>query len=330
MDASRLLPGVTLLRAGRWVGTDEPPPAVSLEEALASLPRFRRVGFGSNRHLDVVVREPLGGEPDVPVAVVSKRYALVPHAEVLSALVEAARRSGLDPAGMRARVELTEYGERMLLLLEAPPGRGLDAGDGQPVALTVVALNSVDGSSRLAIVLAWMRLACLNGLLVGSARERLARAHTGGLEVAAIRRFLDRGLRVAEAERADLRAWGERRVTAEGLRDWVDGPVRRKWGVTAAARVFHAASQGLDVGFVPPLLRLPPSERAVRPRGRVPGAAVPARTAWDAAQALSWVASRQPEPADRLTRWRDVPGLVAELLRHGTVPGGESQAPLFR
>lgn len=330
MDASRLLPGVTVLRAGRWVGTDELPPPSTLAEAAAALPRFRRVGFGGNRHLDVVVREASGGEPEVPVAVVSKRYALVPHGDVLSALVEAARRSGLSTERMRARVELTEYGERMLLVVELPPERGLEPADGHPVALSVVALNSVDGSSRFAIVLCWMRLVCLNGLLVGTARERLARAHTSGLEAPAIRRFLDRGLRVAEAERADLKAWCERPVTPEGFRAWVDGPVRKRWGVTAAARVFHAGTGGLDVGFVPPLLRLPPSERAVRPRGRVPGAAVPARTAWDAAQALSWVASRQPEPSDRLARWRDVAPLVAELIRRGAPGDGASQTTLFR
>ncbi len=90
------------------------------------------------------------------------------------------------------------------------------------------------------------------------------------------------------------------------------------------------ATSGNDVGFVPPLVKLPPSRRAVRPSRRVPGAPAPARDAWAASQALSWVAGTASEPADRLSRWREIPALVAELVRQ-TPKGarGGAQPALF-
>lgn len=326
---TRLLPGVTLVGPGRWVGTDEAPELRPVDAVAAALPRFRRDPFGANRHLDVVVREAADGEPEVPVAVVSKKYVLVPHADVLDAVVGAFESKGLGVDTLRARLELTEYGERMSLSVQLPAAYGFDPGDGHPVVLQVSALNSVDGLSRLTILLGWYRVVCANGLLVGTARERMARAHTGSLEPKAIRRLLERGMRVAEAERSDLRLWLQTPVSPDALRDWADGPLCRRWGVGAAARVYHVAVSGNDVGFVPPLQKRPPSERAVRAKAHVPGASAPARDAWAVAQALSWVASRLPEPAARIARQREVPSLVAELQRQAAPHGAARQEPLF-
>lgn len=92
------------------------------------IPCFRRDPFrigtgGRNQHLDIIVRKPLkenqgysiphDDEVHIPIATVSRQYALVQHHDVLDALETALSEKGIDPAHLEGELKLTEYGERM-------------------------------------------------------------------------------------------------------------------------------------------------------------------------------------------------------------------------
>ena len=55
------------------------------------------------------------------------------------------------------------------------------------------------------------------------------------------------------------------------------------------------------------------SEKPVRVRDRVPGAAIQARTKYDVSQALSFVATHRNDADDRRSRQGDIPALRRRL-----------------
>ena len=95
---------------------------------------------------------------------------------------------------------------------------------------------------------------------------------------------------------------------------WVDEPLQKEWGPHAAARVYNICYSGHDTGFEvgasgrPTLLTF-----AAAPGARVPGSPVVARTAYDVAQAMSWVASRNQNTDERARRQAQIPGLLDRL-----------------
>jgi hypothetical protein len=84
-----------------------------LDEILPLLPEFDRLPFGAgpdgeNAFLDAIVRRANSeqGLPAVPVGVVSKRYSLVPHADVAHTVRAALASSGVHPREMDAEAHL--------------------------------------------------------------------------------------------------------------------------------------------------------------------------------------------------------------------------------
>jgi len=85
------------------------------------------------------------------------------------------------------------------------------------------------------------------------------------------------------------------------------------WGKKAAARVYHICRSGRDIEFPSPFTGGPATRKPVKPVEEVPGAPIPARSLYDASQALSWVASRRNNPEER-TAWQiQIPSLVEDL-----------------
>ena len=81
-----------------------------LGELAARLPEFDRVPFGVNPRLDMIVRRAAAaGQIPVPTAVVSKRYVLVQHLEVIDALVKALRAQDVQAGALRCRLTMTEF-----------------------------------------------------------------------------------------------------------------------------------------------------------------------------------------------------------------------------
>jgi hypothetical protein len=114
----------------------------------------------------------------------------------------------------------------------------------------------------------------------------------GRLDLARLRDVLHSGLEAAAEERDRYDRWGSTRIDRRTFEQWVDGELRSSWGVKAAARVLAIARQGRDVEFSNPFEGGRPSERTVVPTRAVPGAIVPADTAFAVSQALAWLASQ--------------------------------------
>ena len=190
-DASMHQGRLPLQRAGTGPAPGWAPPRGiarslrgELDEVLPLLPEFDRqpiatAAGASNAFLDVIVRreDPALALPAVPVAAVSTRYALLPHLEAAQAVRAAVAALGVHPREMQAEAHLSAYGARMALFVRLPRAYDFDPGDGHPLALRVLCLNSVDGSSTLRMLLGWYRFVCASGLAVGTTRAEWRLAH---------------------------------------------------------------------------------------------------------------------------------------------------------
>ncbi len=292
-----------------------------LDEVLPRLPPFDRIPFatpGAAEHgfLDAIVRraEPARGLPAVPVAVVSKRYQLLPHVEAADAVRAALAAVGVHPRDMQAEVTLTAYGARLWLAVRLPREHDFDPGDGHPMALRLVCLNSVDGSTPLRILLGWYRFVCANGLMVGTTRAEFRLVHREGMLPADVAPLIRDGLELAGRERLALREWRAASVPVPRFRAFADRRLADAWGVHLAARFLHIAVTGQDAELAFPFEPGPPSAKTLTPTRRVPGSPAFAQTAWDGCQALAWLAKERKDPRERLERMLQIPELMQGLM----------------
>ncbi len=307
-------PTHTSIRQSHWLGE----PATEITGPLAGLasliPTFDRIPFGTNPRLDMIVRRAAAkGEIPVPTGVVSKRYVLVQHRSVVEALEHALRNADVEPLDLRCRLTMSESGARMAMRVELPGRFAFNAPDKHPMALTFECFNSVDRTVPLFALVGWFRFVCANGLVVGTTHASMRQHHRPPLEISDLEPVLAEGLAATALDRARLTASMSRRVSADALRAWVDGPVARTWGPFAAARVHAIATTGFDGEASRTPKGTPPHARGIVNPTPVPGANAPCRDGYGLAQALAWVASRRNEVAERVA-WRgEIPELVAQL-----------------
>lgn len=300
-----------------------------LDPILAFIPEFDRVPFGAgagtgggsgpggeNAFLDAIVRRANPGQrlAAVPVGVVSKRYCLVPHGEVAQSVRGALAASGVHPREMDAEVFLTVYGARMALFVRLPRRYDFDPGDGHPMALRLLCLNSVDGSSPLRMLLGWYRFVCANGLAVGTTQSELRLVHREGSMCGDIAELLRAGIALAEREKVALRLWVSLQVPIARFVRFADNELAAAWGVRAAARFLHIATTGFDAEPAYPFEPGPPHAKTMTPTRRVAGSPAHAGTAHDACQILAWVAKERREPQERVDRMLQIPELMQLLL----------------
>ena len=145
----------------------------------------------ANAFLDVIVRRESPADRfagAVPVGVVSPRYALLTHPQAGRRWCGPRWRLS-ERTHARCRPKPTSGLRRAHgALLRAPsPGGRLRSGDGHPLALQLLCLNSVDGSSTLRMLLGWYRFVCANGLAVGTTRAEWRLVHREGMEPTDVR-----------------------------------------------------------------------------------------------------------------------------------------------
>lgn len=126
-------------------------------------------------------------DSNVAIGVVSKKYALVPHAEVVEGFREALKGHKVNES-----IRTTHNGARMHLELMLPDVR-VDIGGGDEVALRLVVENSYDGSHKLQIIFGALRLVCSNGMVIGRKFLSLNRRHIGtvGVDVEMVRKQVE-------------------------------------------------------------------------------------------------------------------------------------------
>ena len=331
----------------------------TLSEFRQYIPNFEKVPFtlhneGTNPHLYVIIRDkleennqelllPNEDQVRIPIGVVSEKYRLVQHYELLNVLERALRGCGFDADSFRARLWLTEFGERMWISFILAPSKYMDFCpndlDGVPGELTLNAINSVDKTTALTINLSWHRLVCKNGMILKNDIVDLKRKHTGRLDSDIFEHYLQRyfSREVFELEIAKIMSWYTTKVAIKdsvdakpssgSIEHWLEYAVSKKWGIHAAARAYHIAKTGLDAEFF-----AKPNKSSKKKKVRfnelrlklgsetdVPGAYAPVRNAYDISQVLSWIATQQQTLQLRLKWMQDIPALMRALLKQKSI-----------
>ena len=309
------------------VGLREPPTRWlrgRLDEVAAALPDFERGPFAmapesegpwhANELFDLISTREVGGEwARRPVSVVGKGYRLIGHREAVGRIAQVLKEIGFDANSLDTHATLDRYGARLALEVQLGPRWMVDPGDGHPLMLQLRCLNSVDASASLRVLFSWYRLVCTNGLVVGFSQQAGRVLHRKSPVTPDLREEIANGLTLARSDRASMRQWLQRRIRPESLVPFADGVLRDAWGARDAARFLHIARTGHDAEFENRFEAGKPSEKRMVANVPVPGSPPEAHTEWDAAQALSWVARDQREPAGYLERLLEIPGLVAKL-----------------
>lgn len=304
----------TLDEISRKIPHFERRPFVAAAPDQADSPKVKRQS--AHRFRDLIVRATDNDdESEVPVGVVSKKYGLVQHLDVFKAVTTAMENADIAVDEVRCALSLTEYKSRMRLGFILPAEYEFDPGDGHSLALRLECFNSVDGSTRLWMVLGWLRFVCGNGLILGTTRLNLRQVHNEKINVKLLGDSLCKALASIEREHKIVKEWAAEAVTANALNAFADGPLRRKWGIRAAARFLLICETGYDGRPRDPFEKAKPSELTMRNDRSVPGAAAPARNAFDASQALAWLAHQRRDVQEQLERTRHIPALIAALLR---------------
>jgi hypothetical protein len=300
--------------------TESPVRRRLLESAERDHPKFELSGFHdtpdepANPFLRAVVRLPVGkAERRIPVGVVSNNYKLVQHAEVGDRCLSGMAKAGVDISKVRCELGLTELDEWMNLRLYFPEDYSHRPSDQHKLDLRIEAFNSVDGSSRLALLMGSFRFVCSNGLVIGKTLTEIRDIHNQALDLLKIEDAIAAGTRFAEQDKERLSEWENLPVEIDALRAWIDKTVSTGWGKKAACRVFHICKSGFDIEFADPFAAGLASEKPVRRLSRVPGAAAPVANLYQVSQALLWVATRRLSAEERIDWQTSMSALIDQL-----------------
>lgn len=314
-EPPRLLEATTRWRArdaryleGTWLQLSHHVPEFELGDFRAG------PGGPANPFLRAVVRLPLtSAELPIPVGVVSNRYELATHRAVADMCLEGIRAAGVETSRLRCQLGLSELGEWMHFRVYFPEAYDHTPRDGRRLGLRLECFNSVDGSSRLVLLLGWLRFVCSNGLIVGETRAELRDVHDESLDLTRISTVIREALTRVAHDRKRLSHWENCPVRLETIGPWADDALSSAWGKKAACRGFHICTSGFDVRLSDPFAPGPATAKPVERTQRVPGAPDSAKSLYDVGQALSWIASIRPS-AEESVRWQaQITGLVAAL-----------------
>jgi hypothetical protein len=269
-----------------------------------------------NKRLDTIVRRPFGDDQSfIPVGVVSKEYALVPHMAVLDVAEKALNKAKIAPEEVKAELKITEYGERMALSLYLPARFSFEPADKNSMAMRLECFNSVDGSTRFRALMGWFRFVCSNGMVIGVTRSDLRRRHVGDLGLEDVEAVLISGIQESEQERCNFERWRRREINPQAIVPWINKDLKNGWGFKAAARLYHICRTGHDAEIVGPYKDNTPDTIPFRLAGKVPGAPAESRNLYDVSQSLAWLAKERRDVQEQLA-WREgIQNLLTPLMQ---------------
>ena len=310
----------------KWLGSPVTTYSGTINKILANIPEFDRRPFSLssdlplvnvNAFMDMIVRKPIPNKvtAEIPIGVVSKNYQLVQHRQVIKTIIKALEKVGIEPDQLDAELLMTQYGERLGLHIQFPKKYTIDPGDGHELALRLGVFISVDGSTRFRAVLGWLRFVCCNGMVVGSAQNDYKRRHNQTLVIDDVNDLLTQGIELAVADKTNLERWSNTAIHKDKLTRWIDVQVAGKWGVIAATRAFHIATSGKDIKIVPFTKKALPSKKEVQMGDSVQGSSHPAKNLYDVSRVLTWLAGQRNDVEEQLNWQRDVPELMAALVK---------------
>jgi hypothetical protein len=287
-------------------------------ELYRNIPVFTRHPYRSggeeNRYKDEIRREPLElTETQIPIATVSKTYALVQHRDVISSVFRALQLVQKDLSNTQASLVVSEYDERIHWSCQLP-GFDFDPGDKNPIVLRINCLNSVDTTTALEISLSWFRLVCSNGMMFGLQGSRLKKRHIHSLDPDDIVSYLQGEFKEATGEVGLYQSWFEATIKLDRVTEWIDSHVARIWGPHAACRIWHIITQGNDGEVeVKHEKNLLPHNLPLRELIPVPGTAIPGGNLFYLSQALSWYAGTRNSVQEQLELIKEIPSLMSPL-----------------
>jgi hypothetical protein len=270
----------------------------------------------ANPHLKAVVRLPLKSfERRMPVGIVSNSYSLTQHAQVAEQCFVGLRSLNLDPYELKCDLGLSDLGEWMNLRIYFPEAYNHVRNDSDSLGLRLECFNSVDGSSRLVLVLGWIRFICSNGMVIGETRAELRDTHDRHLDLEPIPEIVRDAMEKVELERKRLTGWEEAQIDFEQLENWINKDVSDSLGKKAACRVFNICRTGRDAKITDPFASGEATQKPVELTDKVPGSGAVAQNFFDVSQALSWVASGRLNAEERLAWQTKIPQLMVKLSR---------------
>lgn len=294
---------------GKWEHLQKLIPTFALENFKAFPDTM------SNPYLKTVVRQPVTAlEMKVPVGVVSHSYSLAQHKNVaekcFEGLIDKTMLFSNSMDDFDCEVGITDLGEWMNLRIYFPESYDHMPADGEKIRLRLECMNSVDGSSRLVILLGWFRFVCSNGLVIGETKKEIRAIHNEKLNLEEIPKAIKDAMELVDKDIARLRNWESKMVTEEGLEKWVNTPLTKKWGKKAACRVFHICTSGYDIEFEDPFAPGEATEKPVKKLAPVPGSPPKATNLYDVSQAMSWVATSRNNTEERLDWQASIPDII--------------------
>ncbi len=142
-------------------------------------------------------------------------YRLVRNAELFPQFDEALLECGFDLSGMMVSDAIAYGGARTIRTYRLPRER-VEVGVGDPVEFELRILNSYDSSVAFSALSAARRLACLNGMTIGSSFKLYGR-HTKGFGVTDLVGKLKAALTLYRQGTEQFMRWGYRRIMDEDV-----------------------------------------------------------------------------------------------------------------
>lgn len=124
-------------------------------------------------------------DTESPVSIVSNRYALITNRDVVTKTAESILRAGIDTTDFSVDVKHSHHKARSLIRFDFPAYQVLKS-TSNATHLSIVVMNSYDGSWRYQTNLGAIRMACLNGCVFGDMLASAKYSHRFGISVADI------------------------------------------------------------------------------------------------------------------------------------------------
>ena len=176
-DSSYAEPGSRPLVADDFIKVHtEPLYTKSIETCVSfGLPEEQEYEHIINTHKAVV------DEKGNIISVVGKGYNVIQNADIIPDYERAIYRSGLDTTDMERDIQQSHGGARTVVTYTFPAHR-IEVKKDDPMDLKISVLNSYDGSWKFMSLVGALRLACLNGQVIGDFFSSFYGKHTMNLD----------------------------------------------------------------------------------------------------------------------------------------------------
>ena len=115
------------------------------------------------------------------LSIVGRGYNVIQNADIIPDYERAIYLSGLDTTGMTRDIQQSHGGARTVVTYTFPAHR-IEVRKDDPMDLKISVLNSYDGSWKFMSLVGALRLACLNGQVIGNFFSSFYGKHTKSLE----------------------------------------------------------------------------------------------------------------------------------------------------